>query len=725
MTSRIAHYIIEGKLGEGAMGEVFKGMDENLQMPVALKVLSPAVSGNQENLARFEIEARAAANLQHQNIAHVFFIGRTEDDSPFYAMELIDGHPLSDLIEKRAKISGNQILSIMLQSARALQFACEKNVMHRDIKPGNIMLTNDGVVKLVDFGLAKLSKSDNSLTKTGMALGTPNYLSPELAQGKDNDFRSDMYSLGITFYELLTGKLPYEAQNPMGVLMKHVQEPIPDIASMNKEYPSTLCKLIERMIAKRPAERFDGYNDIIAILEKVAKTERHFLQHEWSFCSECECLTRADTEDICSRCNNDYDEITRTETVCNARLVRFENRKALNDVAEHMKRTTQKPPEVIRSMLQHLPLLLGTRLTLQQGKALQLKFYNMGAHIDLEKVTYTTKSQHPKRMSINMNTPDIERHEIGVESKRRNGSSQHLLTIVLFLVLVACGAFAFWFFNYYDRYDIYGVPKSSAVTLPSKEQAEENSNHAISATTTKPGKQIGEEINSDSQNVQLTVTTVMSERNIFEIKGINFGTKESLLAIGKDLEVNLSRIGVVLGALPDKKFRITFDGREIFKNELKYYGLSIADELGKIVIHSKGLNPQDARFQGMLVTLISREIVRGWGGLNLPLWFEVGFSLSMLNKTMPGSYDAKAIVKNMSQYLDDELWLDAFSEGSANAYAQSADFTAYLIDNYNLNHIKSLAKSVKSGNDMDSALKFVYGFPKSKLLNDWFARRNL
>lgn len=714
---KIAHYIIESKLGEGAMGEVYRGLDENLKMPVAIKVLGPTVSSDQETLARFEIEARAAANLQHQNISHVFFIGRTDDNRPFYAMELIDGQALADIIHKRLKISGRQMLSLMLQSAQALKFACDKNVMHRDIKPGNIMVTNEGVVKLVDFGLAKLAESDNSLTKTGMALGTPNYLSPELAQGIDSDFRSDMYSLGITFFELLTGKIPYESGNPMGVLMKHVREPIPDISSINRKYPVSLCKLIERMMAKQPEDRFANYQEIITQLEKITHTEREFVNAEWSFCEHCGYVTCADESDRCSRCNEPYGEVEKTETLCNVRLVRFENRKAMNDVAEHMKRTTRKPPEVIRRMLQHLPLLLGTKLTLEQGKALQLKFYGMGAQIDIEKVVHTTKAKKTNRMSMTIDGPALERPELEVKQPVKSNKTRFAMVAVLMVLLVA--SVSIYYFSFYSA----AKTDARQANVTTGKIIDNNKELAKNAAAIGELKVIDD--NEDQAGVanSPSVINVTSDRGIFNIRSIDFGDKETLEKIAHLLEENLSRIGMVLGSMPEGNFKVTLDGRQPFGQMLPYFGLAVEDVPGKIMIYSKGLDLEDRNFKAILVSLLSRAILRNWGGANLPLWFEAGFSLSMLNRTLPQSYDSKSAVKNMSQYLDDELWLDEFGKGSNIAYAQAADFTSYLMDNYNLNHMQSLAQNVKNGYDMDSAIKSVYGFEKSKLMNDWFARR--
>ena len=185
------------------MGAIYRAIDDSLDLQVAVKMLNPRLAEDKEILKRFEREARSAAKLQHPNIAHVFYSGRHKG-LPFFVMEYVDGVPVSEIIEKRYRVTGGKMIEIIRNVATALSYAEQFGIIHRDIKPSNIMLTSrTETVKLVDFGLAKDIHDQTDITLTGYTIGTPNYLAPELGRGKTADFRSDMYALGVTFFELL------------------------------------------------------------------------------------------------------------------------------------------------------------------------------------------------------------------------------------------------------------------------------------------------------------------------------------------------------------------------------------------------------------------------------------------------------------------------------------------------------------------------------------------
>ena len=379
---KLAHYTLLEPLGSGAMASVWLGCDEQLNMNVAIKVLSPKILSDPGNLARFEQEARAAANLRHPNIAHVFFIGRTEENLPFYAMEYIDGVSLADVVDQRMSFTGSQVLAVLIQAARALQCAAENKILHRDVKPSNIMIARRGAVKLVDFGLAKFFGGDLNITRPGVAVGTPAYLSPELAQGEQGDFRADMYSLGISAYELLAGQPPFRADSPMNVLVKHVQDPLPALQGFCPRAPRELSRILERMLAKTPDERYPSYSTLIADFMRLAEARPDFLATRYAKCATCGKVEPLDRDGQCLGCNPEG-AVRASEELYGVAITQFNDQTAKRRVHEWMLRTTNRPPEVVTRLLDNVPVLLASRLQNDMAQRLLAKIEFMGAKAEL------------------------------------------------------------------------------------------------------------------------------------------------------------------------------------------------------------------------------------------------------------------------------------------------------------------------------------------------------
>src|SRR6266704_2014783 len=264
---RFGPYRVEKRIGAGGMGVVYLALDEELQRQVALKTLLPALAADPEFVARFKREAQSAAALNHPNITQIYTIGQ-EGRVPFFAMELIRGQSLEAIVKETGAIPAHVATGYMLQAARGLRHAAQKKLIHRDIKPSNLMLTEDGVVKITDFGLAKAARSETQLTATGEVLGSPGYISPEQASGAALDARSDIYSLGATFYHLVTGKLPFEAPTPVAMIIKHMNEPLRSPRAVNPNIPYPIASIVQKMMAKRAGERFQDYDALIRELER-------------------------------------------------------------------------------------------------------------------------------------------------------------------------------------------------------------------------------------------------------------------------------------------------------------------------------------------------------------------------------------------------------------------------------------------------------------------------
>ncbi len=268
----ISHYKVLEKLGEGGMGVVYKAQDLKLDRHVAIKFLPQHISSSDEGKARFFQEAKAAAALNHPNILGVHEIDE-QDGSLFLVMEYIEGQTLRSYIEKLKSGTGipvNQAIAWTLQVAEGLKAAHGKNIIHRDIKPENIMLTNSGQLKIMDFGLAKL-KSNVSITKTGTSLGTLAYMSPEQAQGMAADHRSDIWSLGVVLYEMLTGELPFKGEHEAALiyLITNEQPTVP--SALDRRIPHRVDTLVAKMLEKDRSRRIQTTDELLNTLREVQK----------------------------------------------------------------------------------------------------------------------------------------------------------------------------------------------------------------------------------------------------------------------------------------------------------------------------------------------------------------------------------------------------------------------------------------------------------------------
>jgi len=273
--ARIGPYEIVQVLGRGGMGVVYKGRDAALDRWVAVKTLLPSMVSDTEAHERFLREARSAAALSHPNLTQIYSIGE-DSGTPYFAMEFIEGQTLAQKIERDGRLKPSEAVRLMRQVALGLQEAQRFQLIHRDIKPANLILTADGTVKITDFGLAKRAQGPASmqLTATGQAIGSPLYMSPEQARGAEVDHRSDLYSLGATLFHLLAGRPPFQAASPMDVVMKHLQEPAPSPRTFAPEVSYPLAGLVQRLLRKRPEDRFPNYRTFLDELERVEAVER-------------------------------------------------------------------------------------------------------------------------------------------------------------------------------------------------------------------------------------------------------------------------------------------------------------------------------------------------------------------------------------------------------------------------------------------------------------------
>ncbi len=259
-------YRILEQIGEGGMGVVYRGYQESLNRYVAIKVLRGELARNQEFIARFGQEARAVARLSHPNILHVYDAGVVEGRQ-YMAMDYAEGGSVKDLLQ-RGPIQAERAVSLAAQVADALDQAHQHGLVHRDVKPGNILLARDGRPLLTDFGIARALDASTRLTRTGASIGTPEYMSPEQGLAEPTDGRTDIYALGIVLYEMLTGHVPFHTETPMATLYKQVHEPPPPLRRNDAELPSWLEKVVAKALSKRPADRFQTASEFAAALRQ-------------------------------------------------------------------------------------------------------------------------------------------------------------------------------------------------------------------------------------------------------------------------------------------------------------------------------------------------------------------------------------------------------------------------------------------------------------------------
>ncbi|MCA8989330.1 MAG: serine/threonine protein kinase, partial [Planctomycetaceae bacterium] len=337
--TQLGRYQIQRKLGSGGMGAVYLALDKNLNRLVALKILPPDKAENPILLKRFEAEAQAAAQLTHDNIVRVYESGEAEG-LHYIAMEYVEGTDVQRLIKKRNRIPIRRSTEIIKQVALALDHAASASIVHRDIKPSNLLITQAGVVKLTDLGLARVidDSEETSITRAGTTVGTVDYMSPEQARSsKAADIRSDLYSLGCTWYHMVTGSPPYPEGSVTNKLHAHATAPIPDPRNLNDTVPEAVVSVIHRLMEKKPIDRYQSVEELLVDLDAVKSTKREVKAEDLAALATAEDEIDEDAEDI--------SEAPARSTVARRRVEAEEDQDEIPARRSRKSQSTEEPEE--------------------------------------------------------------------------------------------------------------------------------------------------------------------------------------------------------------------------------------------------------------------------------------------------------------------------------------------------------------------------------------------
>ncbi|MBP9996164.1 MAG: Stk1 family PASTA domain-containing Ser/Thr kinase [Lachnospiraceae bacterium] len=334
-------YEILEKIGTGGMSDVYKAKDHKLNRFVAVKVLKQEFSENANFVSRFTVEAQAAAGMMHPNIVNVYDVGE-ENGTHFIVMELVEGITLKKYIEKKSRLSVKEAVSIAIQVSMGIEAAHNNHIIHRDIKPQNVMISKDGKVKVTDFGIAKAVTSN---TITSNVMGSVHYTSPEQARGGYSDAKSDIYSLGITLFEMLTGRVPFNGETTVAIAIKHIQEPMPSPREYTMEVPISVEQIVLKCTQKSPDRRYQNMQELIDDLKRSLMTpDEDFVQ---MVDPDEEGATRAVPETEIREVKSSYRNVDRYEDEYEPNVRLNENRKPKSEKPKKPQTSPQKRPKNI------------------------------------------------------------------------------------------------------------------------------------------------------------------------------------------------------------------------------------------------------------------------------------------------------------------------------------------------------------------------------------------
>ena len=698
--SFLGHYKVLGKLGSGAMSDVYLGYDEDLQIHVAVKVLTDAILARPELVQRFKIEARAAARLNHPNIAHVYYFN-FKGETPFFAMELVEGVSLADVLERRLRFTLRQYLDIFSQSVRGLRAAAVRGIIHRDIKPGNLMVGRDGLAKVVDFGLAKVG-DEKGLTQTGTMMGTPYYLSPEAVRGEELDLRCDIYSLGVTMFQVLVGYPPFDSDTPFGVMMQHINTPAPDAWDYNDQFPRSLCRFIERAMAKERQERYANHEAVLNALTIVRDgLSARTLNEEIAFCGVCDVNTLA-RGDLCSRCRNHYGGQEEPETYYDLYLTGFRDQQGEENSAAYISEAVGRRIEVVRRTMATLPFKIGHRLSYERAKKMQRRFYELGGDVEL------------KRLMDGQTGPESERLEFVSAAAARTASfvapspardltgspvrKQRMMIGVLAALLVAFAGLLVWQMNRARTWDEANVDETGS----------SDASAAVDAVESAAGVEADDEVAPPSPRKVLPLTlTVEGEIG-----------PETVAAIEAAIEAAATVFGETCSWSPDKPQSLVIDPYQAFRRDddprawEETLGRPVGEfPAGNLTAEDRGLSVAAGHW-------VARTAVADLAGGEAPAWVPLGLAFYQEARSMGLEREPFIELSKETNHIPMIYWGATPGRNPPSNIARAESMVEYLVERGGPRWFARFLESLRT-ESLEAALDDVYGVPASEVQNGW------
>ncbi len=693
--SFLGHYKVLGHLGSGAMSDVYIGYDEDLQIHVAVKVLTDAIMQRPELVERFKIEARAAARLNHPNVARVYYFN-FKGDVPFFAMELVEGLSLADVLERRLRLTYQQYLDIFSQAVRGLRAAAVRGIIHRDIKPGNLMVGRDGLVKVVDFGLAKVD-DEKELTQTGTMMGTPYYLSPEAVRGEDLDQRSDIYSLGVTMFQLLVGYPPYDSETPFGLMMQHINSPAPDATEFNDQFPRKLAKVIQKAMSKERASRYPNHEAVLHALAGVREDlSPRMLGEELAFCTACDVntVTRGDQ---CGRCKRSYEGKTEPETFYDLLLTGYREPSAAQACAQYVSEAVGRREEVVERVMEKLPFKLGHRLPYERAKNLQRRFYELGGDVEMRRVEdRAADDQTSERLEFvsatSARTASLVSPAPELEAARRPIRNQRLAIIVLASALVLLCSMLL--------YQKFG----------SNENGEVNVDEPATGTRVVDYEPISEAATPEPVATESTLDVDLSVEGEVDEAVVE--------ALGAALGAAMAALQETCAWEPSTRPKLRLDPQYAFsgRGDARAWEETLGRPLdsfpaGDLVAGDETLSVAASHW-------VARAAVADLAGVDAAGWLPLG--LAYYQEARLGSLDREPFVALTAEtnHIPVQYWGATAGRNDPENIARAESMVEYLVERAGPRKFAHFLKVVRVGS-VEEALAEVYGDPAPEIQESW------